>query len=101
MTPRKLIRCRKSRIGPPLIKNGGVNNPEGARRSRGVDSLEWAHSRRRISVDIPESAHQSDNVDIIEWAFSDHLMILPILLNGPTEKDMSIFLNRPTATAEY
>ena len=80
------------------MKNGSIDKPEWAHQSRRVDSLEWAHSRHKISVDISELAHQSNNVDILEWALSDHLMILLIILNGPTEEEMSIFLNGPSVT---
>ena len=37
------------------------------------------------SVNKPEWAHRSDNVDILEWALNDHLIMLLIILNGPTE----------------
>jgi hypothetical protein len=38
---------------------------------------------------------------MLEWAHSHHRVVLSIILNGPTEPEMSIYLNGPIAIAEY
>jgi hypothetical protein len=38
---------------------------------------------------------------MLEWAHSHRRVVLSIILNWPTEPEMSIYLNGPIATAKW
>src|SRR3984957_15811699 len=65
-----------------IYLNGSI-----ATQNTGVDNLEWAH--------------RTGDVDMLEWAHSHRRVVLSIILNWPTEPEMSICLNGPRASAEW
>ena len=68
-------------MGPQPLPNDSIDDPEWAHRTGNVDMLEWAH--------------RTGDVDMLEWAHSHRRVVLLIILNGPAEGDMSIFMNAP------
>jgi hypothetical protein len=75
--------------------------------STDADTLKWVHQSRGVKwglqpppdndVNNTEWTHRSRGVYNIGWAHSHHLIMASTILNGPTEAEVSIILDKPTA----